>query len=246
VDELMATPKPKVFWPIAIDATNNRINFKVGATPYAATIASATYYSATDLCAAVDVALTAALAGAWDVGIVSGKVAIGYTSPVQFLFLTGANAATSARHVLGFGAIDTVAASWTFAPLQHLSGWYSDRSVAFDSKAIFEPLVAVAVANGGQHFGLDEGERELRVVEFKNLPAWKTRVEREGPNLHEAIERWWRDGRFRFRYWPDSSDEATFKDYCLHEDVIRARFDPSRLQSKEAYSLRWTFRRYVA
>jgi hypothetical protein len=63
--------------------------------------------------------------------------------------------------------------------------------------------------------------------------------------VNEAIERLWRDGHARFRWWPDASDEATYTDYRLDMSAI-GEFAPKRLYTgKELYSLAWTLRRYV-
>lgn len=236
---------PKAFWPVTISASNGKIDFNRGGVKVA-TIAAGTYYSAAELATAVDAALTAADgATTWTVDFpTTGKVRVSASAAFVLLFSTGANAAASARHILGFGVVDTASSTSAVATYQHQNGWYGDRSVGFDGKAWFRRLGGQTVALSGRPKAVTWSELEYRSVTFSNLPAWKAKVEREGSNLNEALERLWRDGFARFRWWPDASVEGTYTDYALEERDLK-EFNPARLASKELYTQAWTFRRYV-
>lgn len=237
---------PKAFWPLTITAgSNDKIDFNRGGVK-AATIAAATYYSAADLATAVDTALTAADgATSWTVTVsATGRFTIAASASFTLLFSTGANAATSARHVLGYGSVDTGSATSQTATYQHQNGWYGDRSVGFDGRPAFRRLAAQTVSLAKNVRSVTWAEAELRAINLVNLPAAKTKIDREGSALNEAIERLWRDGFARFRWWPDASVEGTSVDYALDESALRD-FDPPRLQTKELYTLEWIFRRYV-
>jgi hypothetical protein len=244
----MATPKPKAFWPLTISAANGKTDFDRGGVKVA-TIAAATYYSAAELAAAVVVALEAADATpVWACSVsATGRVTVSADLAFVLLFSTGANAAASARDVLGFGAVDTASATSATGQYQHQAGWYADRAVRRDSKPRAERLIAGDVSHAGLVRSVQFGDvRELRAVELTMLRPEKAKISREGANVNEAIERLWRDGAGRFRWWPDAADEATYVDYAL--DIANlATFDPPRDRSDlERYSLAWVLRRFVA
>lgn len=145
---------------------------------------------------------------------------------------------------LGFN--DSAHGASVTGALQHESGWYGDRAVRFDSQPWKDRAIAGDVAVSGKvkavQFG---GVRTLRSISLAMLLPHKAKIDREGAFVGEAVERLWRDGAARFRWWPDSSDVDSFADYCL-DPRDRVSFNPSRDDTKlERYSLRWTFREFV-
>lgn len=250
----MAIPKPKVFWPLVIGSTNNRIDFRENGelADRVATIASGTYYSAESLRAAVATALaTAGSGGTWTVAInENGIFSIDYVVDFTLKFGTGVNAANSARSVLGFDSIDLVSTLTTAtAPKQHSNGWYSNAAVRSDSRDYFEePNSVISVAMGGHVKSIVENELTSRDVEFHFLTAARTlkAAQGSGGNDPSAIENWWRNGRGRFRYWPDAATESTSGDYFLDTETITDGFRPERMfLGKELYRIAFKMRRYV-
>jgi len=252
---------PKAFWPLTITAgVNDRIDFKIGASALNAVVPAGIYYTVLDLLNALYTAMQAATTAGgfpthanWTYGVLAtGRVRIGNSSGLAvtytLAFSTGAGAAVSLRNVLGYGAVDAAFTSpgvaYVDSTNQHQNGWYGDRSIGFDGKAWFKRTSAQGVALAGTVKSLTFGEQELRTIAFTNLPAAKTKVEREGSSLNEALERLWRDGFARFRWWPDATVDGTYVDYCLDGEALK-EFNPQRLQSKELYSLRWDLRRFV-
>jgi hypothetical protein len=128
--------EPKAFWlPTIVAGVNDALDFVRDSVTYAAYIAAGTYYSAEALRAAVMAAIVAADAGgSYYVGV---SAAHRFTLDsgiylVDWRFSSGAHASTSARYILGFGAIDTGQNSIHTAAGQHQNGWYGDRAVGFD------------------------------------------------------------------------------------------------------------------
>lgn len=244
----MTPPKPAIMWPLTISAgVNDRIDFNRGGVK-AATIAAATYYTPAALVAAVQAALTAADgAVTWTVSVnASGRVVVGGTSSFVLLFATGAGAATSARYVLGFGAVDTASATTATAQNQHQNGWYASDPVVDDTgdRAIHERSQTVALS--GKVRGSTHATRYRRVIVLGALPAWKVWTEEEGSTyLNEALERLHASGWSRFRWFADQTALAVGTDYALDlksaDTVPRDRLSPGAA----LYSLTLQFRKYV-
>lgn len=145
--------------------------------------------------------------------------------------------------VLGFSESTALAASLE-APHQHQNGWYADRPIGADSKPWFKRTIGQTVAFTGKLKQVRYAEQEFRTLAFNGLPAWKAKVAREGGRNNEALERLWRDGSARFRWWDDASVEGTFVDLALEEAAAK-EFNPKRATGKELYSIEWILRRYV-
>lgn len=247
----MALPKPKVFWPLTISASNRAVYVKVGSTDYTANIATGTYLSAADLATAVQTTLqSTAAVGIWTVTVnTDGKFVIAndsFTFEIRF----GAFTSNTAAALLGFFSINIAAASSQTAAFQHANGWYAEIPVRKDSLPTFDrEMDRQTVSVGGQNKLISEVELTRRRVVFAWLKPWKTFIAREslsGTRTNEAMERWWREGAAKFRYWPDASVEGTFVDYFLDQDS-REKFEPDRqLQGLERYELELRFRGYVA
>lgn len=97
--------------PIAAEivaGVNDKIDFLYGASYYAATLSPGKYVSDSALLAAVEAALVAQVALTWVATLTATRrVQITVDEDVSLLFDSGANEATSARDVLGFGVVDT-------------------------------------------------------------------------------------------------------------------------------------------
>jgi hypothetical protein len=254
----MAIPLVKVFWPLTINSANNKIDYRhfADGADRTATVASATYYSATLFAAAVKAALDTASAGAgitWTITISSMGVMTFTTSggtSFTLKFGTGANAGVSPRYLLGFFAADYASTGLNrVAPAQHQNGWYAPLGIRNDSKDYFEePNSVITVTMAGQTKSIAEPVLTMRDVKWQHLSKEYTLIAEENlstPNT--AMERWWRDGRGRFRYWPDASVEGTSADYVLDISVLSNGFKPARMyDGKELYSVGpWKMRKYV-
>jgi len=185
---------------------------------------------------------------AWAVSVSSaGRVTIGIGAgaPFSILFSTGTHAATSARDILGFGAVDTASGTTHTGTLQHQSGWYPERPCVFDSREEYERVAAGTVALSGAIKSVVYGSpQETRRVDFAWLPEWKTKIAREGTHTNEALERLWRDGYARFRYWPDATVEGTYIDVALDGEALK-RFSPGRDDKMQLYAYTLSMRKFV-
>jgi hypothetical protein len=252
---------PKAFWAYTVVAgVNDRIDFKRGGTTLFATIAPGTYdhplyyasETSTSLLGAVQLALADADPGnaPWGHGVNSaGRATIYGAFAFQFLFGTGANLARTAAGWMGFDLTDTAAATAVTGQHQHQNGWYGDRSVVFDGRPFQERVGSSTRALDGSVKLIEEAVLESREIALR-LPNWKAKIECEPASVaydgqahsFEAIERLWRDGAARFRWWPDASVEGTFVDYALNEKSALS-FNPKRAARKELYDVSWTLRR---
>lgn len=241
----------KAFWPLTISASNCVVYFKLGATDYGAFIEQGTYTSAADLLTEIAVAMNAKGAGGVFTATIgaTGRITI-TNSGFPFELRIATFTTNSASAVLGFFSLDTASATSHTASFQHANGWYPDVAVRFDSLTEFErDMDRVTVAMSGQNKRISETELEVRRVDLAFLDPWKTRIAREttfGTNNNEALERLWRDGAAKFRWWEDASVEGVYEDYFLDEETVK-EFKPERMfQGKEIYAFSLLMRGYVA
>lgn len=232
----MALPTPAAFWPLTVTAgVNDKID-GFSDIAWVATIAAGTYYSPTDVAAAVKAALDAGdgTAGGdpYDVTIAAGRVTIGgRQGPFRLLFATGPNAAVSARDLLGFGAVDfgvPVAVTSVTAPHQHRNAWHPDQPIASDTGEIAAFLRSQNRSIGGRVKSVQFGSAVYdRGISFTHLPPYKVFKAEEGAeHVNEALERLIEDGWARFRWWPDATIEGTYIDYVLDiESAKRVLYD---------------------
>lgn len=225
---------PKAFWPLVINDTNKAVGNK--------TVALGTYYSAASYLAAVAAAFGA---GYTVIANTRGRVTI--AGPGAFTMdLTGQPSAA----LLGFAAISHMGASSYTGPRQHANAWYADRGIGQDLGPEFDSPSVATVSLSGVVKTTIYPERELRTLIFANIPSHKAKVAFENPGLDgldhtgEALERLWRAGRARFRYWPDGADDATYVDLCFFDNAIKD-FKPTRHPRKALYGLTWNLRKFV-
>lgn len=185
-------------------------------------------------------------AGSWTVtASATGRVTLASAGSSVVKFSTGSHAAASARDVLGFGTVDTASGTSHTGALQHQNGWYPERPVVFDSREEYERTSAGTVALSGKTKLLTFGSaRETRSVQFAWLPEWKTKIAREGTHTNESLERLWRTGFARFRYWPDATVEGTYLDACMESRDL-ATFAPSRDDRMQLYGYTLRMRKLV-
>lgn len=251
----MAVPKPKAFWPLTITAgVNDRIDFKVGATTYVATIAAGTYYSAADLCVAVWAALSAAY-GAYSWGVTVGSITAGRVTiaalvgqTFTLLFGTGANVARSIGPALGFDAADLPTADVQTAQHQHQNGWYADDPVMDDTDELPAYERAVGRAMGGQTKAVDLGGPVYdRIISLGYLAAWKVFKKAEGTShVNEALERLFDVGWMKFRWFPDAADESSGVDYVLSPETAKSLPRNRLAPAVPLHSLQLRFWKWVA
>lgn len=251
----MTIPKVKVFWPLTIDATNNKVDYRLAAdvADRTATIASATYLSIDLFIVALKAAMDAVGGGvtftitADDSTGVLTFVASGGTS-FTLRFGSGVSGALQPYLLLGFFALNTASTGLTLtAPKQHGNGWYAPTAIQRDSRNVTEAandVVTVTVA--GQSKSISETRLTVRTVQFHFLDPAYTFIADEGTNdVGRAVENWWLYGRAKFRYWPDSTVEGTSEDYFFDGEVV-SEFAPERqFAGKEVYRIGpWKMRKY--
>lgn len=243
----MAIPKPRVFWPLTIDGTNDGLVVNTGAD-HTAAIAHATYYDPETLAAALQAAIIAATADATFTCAygTTGLLTIARTGSFQ---VKGGAAGSTAYDLLGFFAVTYTGASIT-SPHQHKNGWYSPTPFLSDSRSHREePNSVVTVTESGKSKVIREPALTTRTVDFHFLPKAYTRIEDEDAVLlYTSIERWWTSGASRFRLWPDVNDLTKYSDYLLDSSVVRGSgFAPERqFPTREFYRVGpWKLRAYV-
>lgn len=231
----MSIQKPKVFWPLTISASNRVLPFSLDAAPLTANVATGEYLSAVALAAAIQTALIAAgVAGSTDEFLVTvsstGHFIINPNGDGEVSFTFFSNPTNIIAEVIGFDPDFNTDPSTdpVTAPYQHQNGWYSDVATADDSLLVRDRSMDVVTRTvEGQTKFLSEQELVNRAWIFRWLNPEKTYIDFEGDNLNEAIERWWEDGRGKFRYWADGTAESDYADYVLDLETIR-EFRPKR------------------
>jgi len=249
------TVKPKVFWPLTIDATNNKLNFREAGdvADRIGTIASATYYSMDTLLAAIKSAMDAvsAVADPWFLTLDDSTGLVFFSSSNGTDFTIKFTAANNPYTELGFFAVDYAStADVVTAPYQHKNGWYPHTAVKKDTRNMFEePNSVTTISVNGNSKSIQETTLTVRELEFHFLDKEWVFMADEGSTtyVNRAMERWWRYGRGRFRYWPDGATEGTYADYFLDGSVIEEGFKPERMYiGKEVYRIGpWRLRAYV-
>ncbi len=253
----MTIAKPKVFWPLRITASSNdRLSFRElgDVVDRDAQITPGTYLSMDLLLAAVKTAMDAvsALSDPWtitlndDTGLITFTAAGGTSFTLRF-----ATSSFQMNTELGFFNSNVASTGLTLtSTFQHQNGWYPNVAVKTDSKDMYEqPNSIVTVSIGGNVKSITETELITREVAFHFLDAAHTRIDAEGSStdLYKAMERWWRTGRGRFRYWADGTAESTYGDYFLALEVVEEGFKPDRMFiGKELYRVGpWKMRKYI-
>jgi len=242
---------PKVFWPLTITSTTNRIPVRYAGVTYNADIAAAVYYSAETFRAAVAAALAAA------VPALGFSVSLGLAFPGSLTFFGSAafsfwwaSAPTNiAAAACGFnsGLDSNSSGNQIVSSFQHPNGWYSAVAVAADDPTKSREGDRVTVAMSGQTKRIVETEITKRAVGFQFIEGAHTFIAREtGTSINSAAERWWGEGAGRFRYWPDASVEATYTDYVLAQETI-VEWKPQRMAPQlDLYRFDLNFLGYVA
>lgn len=224
----MSIAKPKAFWPLTVDATCDQIYVNVGAGFVLKTIGHATYYSAEELRAAVAVAMP---------GFTVTVSASGYftiTNGTPYILKRGGSNGVG---LMGFddNLGDTANTVSHTSEFQHANGWYAGVAVRSDSLPIRDrDNDVMTLTQGGQSKFVSVTELTRRELKFQYLSAAKTYEAYEGATgLNQAIERWWDNGRARFRYWGDATVEGTYDDMVFDADTIK-EFRPTRMQDRKA------------
>lgn len=245
----MAVPKPLVYWPLTIGATNNLVPFYRGSN-LTATIASGVYYTPEDFIDAVVAALNAADFGN---GYTAGNIDSEGRSDIQagvnpFYFRFGDAPTNAAYAHLGHYASNTSSGLSHVSPRQMSNMFLSPVAVREDTEPLYErPNTITTIALGGYSRTFDEGAvLETRVVTFDYLDPGYTRIIHEDASTSQrAIENWWRNGYARFRYWSDEDTREDPGDYFLDNETVQNGFKPTRPKNKAIYKVTFKMRRFV-
>lgn len=244
----MSIIKPKVFWPITIDSTNRVIPFhEATAGNLSCNIATGTYLSAVLLAAAIQTAMRAAHANVNALNVTvstAGLFTFVNATAIKFRWSVTTN---SVYLILGYTAVDTSPATTQTAINQHKNGFYSTVATADDTLPIRDTSMDVVTRTvAGQTKFLAEQELTKRRLVFRWLNPEKTYIAFESTYVNQAIERWWADGKARFRYWPDGLTEGTSLDYVFDLETIM-EFKPKRQKTnKGIYEVEFGLFGYVA
>lgn len=247
----MSIALPKVFWPIVITGANQIVVITSGGGDRTAAIAVATYYSAVELAAALQVAIRAAHASLSAATVaVSATGYISITNGTAFTVkVTDVTFTDETATLLGFGTADVASSGGVVtAPYQHGNGWYADVAIRTDSLTIRDrSMTAKTRAESGQTKTIYSTELSSRELGFAYLKPEKTFEDYEATTYtNQAIEHWWADGADRFRYWPDGTVEATYVDLVLDLETS-SKWQPKRQYVKKAlYELTFKCWGYVA
>lgn len=267
----MAIVRPKFFFPITVTASNKGIRVNDGVTDSTVNIAEGTYYSAEALRAAVETAITGALAAAkvyLSIYTKSGTYAVDRSG--RFIFEWGgatftikwSHVASTAYEILGATAVDvtcttqsvtcqrngstsTVNSKLVMTPYQHKNGFYPETPPAIDSLSIRDKGMNVTTRSvAGQQKTITEVELSERRWVFRWLEVHKTYKNLESTRLYESLERLWESGYDRFRHFPDETSESSYTDFVLSQETAR-RWEPTRQFTKRALYevelLAWTY-----
>lgn len=238
----MAIQKPKVFWPFIITlGVNDTIIIYDGATSWSMVIAPDTYFSAVLLAAAIETAVQGHFSGMTVTVSATGYFHFEWNAPFRLKF--GTTPTIQPYDTLGFIANDSASAPTGVgfneacdAIYQHKNGWYSPVAVLDDSIPVRNrDMDTVTRAMGGQTKFITETELVDRMVTFAWLRPEKFLIAfATSQYKNQALEQWWQDGRARFRYWQDGTQEATYVDYVLDMKTI-PKWKPARQFRRVAY-----------
>lgn len=240
----MSIAKPRLFWPLVIDASNQVITFVQGGTINAA-VAASTYIDSDALVSAIASALAATGAAPGLVVAISsdGVISISLSLPWTLKCTAGSFTAywigvNSAADIVALGAGPyTVTCAF-----QVSNSWYSSNAVREDSLVIRDRgMNVVTRAQSGQTKFITQDELSNRILKFSYNKPERTYKQYEGlsnasdaaTKYNRAIERLWENGYSRFRYWPDGSASAVYSDLVLDSDTLK-QFAPSRMYTKKA------------
>jgi len=242
----VSSPIPRLWIPLTIDATNNKLRFRLdgGVTDYTATIASATYVDPESLLAALDTAMEAADGDARTytitISATTGKVTI-LQSGTSIKVTSVAN---DCNELLGFvaaGASDFAVSNTSDYQAQNY--WSPDIAPTFDSYDVTEITQGAQKSLDGHHLFVEHGTVTIRQVAFRFVDIWKVLQDEEGAYVYQSLERWWSAAKTKFRYWEDRETLGTYVDYFLEAPANRWR--PVRMFPKPAlYELDLTFGAY--
>lgn len=251
----MPVYKPRMFWPVTIDNSNNKIYYYDDVANGEGTVANGTYYTPEALADAVMTAIengTNPLLGISVTVSATGRFVFTWNAYFQMRWNVTTN---SIYVVLGQVAVlqsattsdggVTYVATGTY---QHQNGWYAEVAPRFDSGPIRDREMDVVTRNvAGQTKFLTEAELAERTVKFSWLPPEKVfNTSATGSYSYQAIETFWLDGRARFRYWEDAATLLSPVDYVLGTKTIK-RFDPIRQHVRKAlYEIELQMWGYVA
>jgi len=232
-------------WPITIDATNNKINFKEdGGAELTATLTSGDYRDIIgadttngSLAKEIKTQLEDAGAGTYTVTVSDdGVYAIavsGAKSAVQLLWSTGLNAATSPRYLLGWTAADTSSAASLTATYQHYHGVYSSDGGPDQQRDTSlwrsKRLAPMRRANSGKMARWPIGStQEYMDLTIGFLPLAKTRAATTSYDAYKSLEDLFDylmagDHRY-FRWHADTAIPTTYTDVWWEVD----EYNPDR------------------
>lgn len=233
----MTIAKPKAYWPLTVDGTNDIMIVFSGGLDRTCTLAHATYYSAVTLAAAIQTAIRA-VGGALSAITVSvsatGIITFTNGSAFTLRFTSAFFQFPAAR--IGFTAVADVASSGGVitSPNQHSGGWYAATAIRDDSLTIRDrSMTAKTRAESGQTKTIYSSELSARNLLFQYLTPEKTYIAYESTYVNQSIENLWADGADRFRFWSDGTVEGTYTDLVLDLETSRT-FAPKRMFIKKA------------
>jgi hypothetical protein len=241
----MSIPLPRVYWPVTL--TGTLIAWFGGGSNRTGAVAVGPYYDPESLVTAVLAAMnTTEGPGTYSASILAdGRITFTRVSGTWFFRFSAA--ACPVAPYIGFSNLNGSAntAQTSDFPMQNL--WLPNVAPTNDTGDIYEyPGNVQTMSMGGSNKYIAETTVTLRNVSFDFLLPEVTLIRREATtaNTNKALERLWLVGAARFRYWADRTVTATYADYFLTQDAV-VEFKPTRLQTKEIYSISIPMRKYV-
>lgn len=240
-----AIAKPKIFWPLVIDGTNDTIKANDGSSTWSVIIAHATYTTPASLSAAIQTAFQTHFAG-MVVTITDGIFSFVWTGPWTLKCLT---AGFTALTVIGcFATVDKASSNSTvLGDICHQNGWYNSHAVDTDSLNIQDRSMNIVTrAVTGQVKYIVEATLVSRMLVFSYLEPERTYLIYEKNSDPRSLERVWRDAYQKFEYFPDASDDVTH--YTLQLDLETTRkYAPVRMyRNKALYTVTFNVWLFVA
>jgi hypothetical protein len=167
--------------------------------------------------------------GASGVYLWGAQLEPGVSVPGAYVITTAAQvqpAANALNAVLGFTDDNQPLATSVTGAYQIRNLWCAPDPVTGDTGDLdqFERAQTVALSGvvKSVEYGDPDAPKRIRTVSFAFLPAYKVFIADEGSNTNEAIQRLFRRGWTRFRWFNDQADLATGTDYVLDLDTAKA------------------------
>lgn len=177
---------------IEVDALNNKLDFKEGATSYVATLSTG-LYTLSSLASEIQTQMNAVGGQVYTVSVSSDVFTISASGSFQLLPVTGANAAASILPWIEFDADTTALTSHTGEKVKEIPYYISYRITTTDGTTTKDKIIRVISSSADRLFSSDDDLKAFEYSIYNYLPAGRAsflNVHRQAQsNILEYLDR---------------------------------------------------------